>query len=57
MATMTLELTVENLENDELDNVEKAYSKFFKEPRGLPGRVTDVTETDREEDEETEGDD
>jgi hypothetical protein len=54
MANITLSITVDDLTNAELDNVESEFYKFFKKrAHDLPmGTVTDVTETDREEDEE-----
>ena len=53
MASMTLEIVVEKLKNEELDEVEKKYWQFLKEDRPtLPGKVTDCSEVDREEDEE-----
>jgi Tfp pilus assembly protein PilO len=53
MANVTLSVTVDDLVNEELDGVESKYDKFFKNlpsTVSLPGKVSDVTETDREED-------
>jgi hypothetical protein len=53
MANITLTVTVENLENEELDMVADKYEKFLSDNISkLPGKVTDCTELDREEDDE-----
>jgi hypothetical protein len=52
MATLTLSVTVEDLTNNELDGVPDQFLGFLSRNTGLPGKVTDVSELDREEDEE-----
>lgn len=60
MASMTLTVVVDDLVNEELDVVADKYDKFLSDNRSkLPGKVTECTELDREEDpdEDTEVDD
>jgi hypothetical protein len=57
MASIKLEVTVEDLTNDELDKVDDIYYKHLasvcRSPHSsLPGNVTDVSEIERDEDEE-----
>lgn len=53
MASMTLTLTVDNLNNEELDQVEKKLWEFLRNNKNVPiGKVVDVSELEREEDEE-----
>jgi hypothetical protein len=58
MANITLSVVVDGLENDDLDMVADKYHKVLSDQQGiLPGKVTDCSELDREEDEEEETED
>lgn len=53
MANITLTVVVDDLVNDELDMVADKYHKLLSDNSNrLPGKVTDCSEMDREEDEE-----
>jgi hypothetical protein len=64
MANIKLEVTIENVENSDLDGID---TKLFKhlaivnklpsDKKPFPGQVTDVQETERDEDEEDDNDD
>ena len=55
MANVTLSITVDNLSNPELDSVEQKFWKFLNNNPQVPiGKVTDVSELEREEDDEDE---
>jgi hypothetical protein len=61
MANMKLEVTIDFLDNSELDDIEEKFNNFLKKENAqlqalVPGKVTAVTETDREEDEDDEED-
>jgi hypothetical protein len=57
MANMTLTVVVDNLSNEELDMVADKYDKFLHDHVSqLPGKVTECSEMDREEDEPEETD-
>lgn len=50
MARIMLQVTVEDLDNDDLDNTENDIRRFLKNYQGN-GKVSDVSETDRDMDE------
>lgn len=54
MASITLVITLENLGNDELDSIEKKFENFLCQelPKRAMGDVTNVSETDRDSDDE-----
>lgn len=57
MASITFSVEFSELSNMELDSVEKKFRKVIEDnTTKLPGSITDLSETDRQEDEEDNGD-
>jgi hypothetical protein len=54
MATIKLEVTIEDLENSQLDDIDEKVLRHLKAAPSsvFPGTVVEVAETDRDEDEE-----
>lgn len=58
MASITLSVEFDELDNEELDKVEIKLQKLLNEHRKeLPGTINDISEITREEDEDEESDD
>jgi hypothetical protein len=57
MASITLTVEIDELVNSELDGVEAKLRKVITDnATKLPGSITDVSETDRQEDDEDDTD-
>lgn len=55
MASITFSVELSELTNSELDGVEKKFLKVLQDNAlKLPGSITDISETDRQEDDEDE---
>lgn len=53
MASITLSVEIDELSNMELDGVEAKFRKVIQDNAlKLPGSITDISETDRQEDDE-----